>query len=63
MNTIGDVRKNYIAAGDGGMEEREQDDDDDDEEERDLSAPTLLQRYEHKVYELASEFEEGMIRF
>ena len=64
----GDERKSHKAAaagggGDGGHVDggvkREQD----DEEEKERTAPKLLQRYEHKVYELASEFEEGMVRF
>ncbi len=47
----------------GGIERVHNNDDEEDEEEKDQSAPKLLQRYEHKVYELASEFEEEMVRF
>jgi hypothetical protein len=61
----GDGRKRHKTAvdGDGGGVDGGEEGELDDEEEKERTAPKLLQRYEHKVYELASEFEEGMVRF
>ncbi|KAL7429885.1 hypothetical protein ACHAXH_001297 [Discostella pseudostelligera] len=60
----GDGRKRHKTAvdGDGGGVDGGEEGELDDEEEKERT-PKLLQRYEHKVYELASEFEEGMVRF
>ncbi len=62
MNEGGDGEKNNNSAG-RGVIDRVHDNEDIEEDEKDQSAPILLQRYEHKVYELASEFEEEIVRF
>ena len=59
-----DSTAKYTSAGKRVIEEGQDDDDDElGEENKAQTASELLGRYEQKVFSLASEFEEGMVRF
>ena len=59
-----DSTAKYTSAGKRVIEEGQDDDDDElGEENKAQTASELLGRYEQKVFALASEFEEGMVRF
>jgi hypothetical protein len=56
-------RKRKCESEQGGEGMKKEEEGGDEEGEKESSAPKLLRRYEQQAYELASEFEEGMVRF